>query len=281
MSQKLQYVNDTIEEYDNKENHLSLHDLKVFLKSPRNFFFESLSGKKNEISLSLGLCIYEKMLNKQLFEEKYITSPKFDRRTKVGKDEYEKFINVHSQGKIIMPEETSALINNTVTNIIINKHFYDKITDADYGKSCYIIDEKTGLNVKLRLDVFFENKYVLDFQNSKESSPKQFQIEVDYNNHSLTAAFHEDFLGIKDYIFISCENKAPYQTCLYTLSKKRTNLGRKDYRMALDLLNWSFENSFWCDYTEFEILKNIYNKGDLKDAMSILQNQKKPLIYIL
>jgi hypothetical protein len=69
---------------------------------------------------------------------------------------------------------------------------------------------------------------------------------------------------------------------LYSLGKKRTNLaGRKDYRMALDLLKWSFENSFWCDYTEFEILKNIYNKGDLKDAMSILQNQKKPLIYIL
>ena len=51
--------------------------------------------------------------------------------------------------------------------------------------------------------------------------------------------------------------------------------------MVLDLLRWSYDNSFWCDYVQFELLKKIYLEDNLKDAMSILSNQKKPLIHIL
>ena len=55
--------------------------------------------------------------------------------------------------------------------------------------------------------------------------------------------------------------------------------GRYQYRMALDLLKWSLNNDFWCDYVEFEILKECYLLGSIDDFFDTLK--KSELIQIL
>ena len=57
------------------------------------------------------------------------------------------------------------------------------------------------------------------------------------------------------------------------------DFGRYQYRMALDLLKWSFDNNYWCDYVEFEILKECYLLDDLSDFFDTLE--KSELIQIL
>ena len=281
MKEKIIFLDDNYKESITMKDFISIDELKSFLKSPRNYFFETIVNKKQIEVYSLGLCVYELLFNETIFNEKYIVSPKFDRRTKAGKDAYVKFTEFESVGKIILSYEENILIREISTNVLINPELYNQIADSNYAKICYIIDKNTGLKIKLKADVFLEDEYLIDFQSCKESSPTKFKTEIEYHNHNLTAAFVLDFLNMKEYIFVSCESKPPYQICLYSLSEEYIISGREQYRMALDLLKWSYDNSFWCDYTEFEILKNIYNKGDLKDAMSILQNQKKPLIYTL
>ena len=49
--------------------------------------------------------------------------------------------------------------------------------------------------------------------------------------------------------------------------------------MGLDLLKWSYDNNFWCDYNEFELLKECYVLGDLKDFFKTLE--KSEMIAVL
>jgi hypothetical protein len=44
--------------------------------------------------------------------------------------------------------------------------------------------------------------------------------------------------------------------------------------MGLDLLKWSIENNFWCDYIEFEILKEHYISGDLSNVIETIENEE-------
>ena len=281
MKEKIIFLDDNYKESITMKDFISIDELKSFLKSPRNYFFETIVNKKQIEVFSLGLCVYELLFNETIFNEKYIVSPKFDRRTKLGKDAYANFTEFESVGKIILSEEENLLIREISTNVLINPELYNQIADSNYNKICYVEDKKTGLKIKLKVDIFLEKKYFFDFQSCKESSPTKFKTEIEYHNHNLTAAFILDFLNMKDYIFVSCENKAPYQVCLYSLSKQFLISGREQYRMALDLLKWSYDNSFWCNYVEFELLKKIYLEGNLKDAMSMFNIQKKPLIHIL
>jgi hypothetical protein len=281
MKEKIIFLDDNYKESITMKDFISIDELKSFLKSPRNYFFETILHKKETEIYSLGVSVCDLLFNETIFDEKYIVSPKFDRRTKAGKDAYANFTEFESVGKIILSEEENILIREISTNVLINNELYNQVTDSNYAKICYVIDKKTGLKIKLKADVFLEDEYLIDFQSCKESSPTKFKTEIEYHNHNLTAAFVLDFLNMKDYIFVSCENKAPYQVCLYSLSEEYIISGREQYRMALDLLRWSCDNSFWCDYVQFELLKKIYLEDNLKDAMAILSNQKKPLIYIL
>ena len=49
--------------------------------------------------------------------------------------------------------------------------------------------------------------------------------------------------------------------------------------MALDLMKWSVDNNYWCDYVEFEVLKESYDLGSLDTAIDTIQ--KSELIKIL
>jgi hypothetical protein len=81
-------------------------------------------------------------------------------------------------------------------------------------------------------------------------------------------------LGRENYVFAAMEKNAPYQTSLYVLSEKLLQIGRSEYRMGLDLLKWSIENNFWCDYIEFEILKEHYISGDLSNVIETIENEE-------
>lgn len=55
--------------------------------------------------------------------------------------------------------------------------------------------------------------------------------------------------------------------------------GKKQYRMGLDLMKWSFDNDFWCDYNQFEVLKECYELESLDNFFDTLE--KSELIKIL
>lgn len=280
-SQQIQYVKDTFAEYLGKVDYYSASDIKNFLKSPKMFFYDKYTKVKeeNQRHFAIGSAVHEMILEPQLFNSNYLVALKFDKRTKEGKESFAKF-NEMAQGKTILFEDEYAMVLEMAVNVKNNHTFMELLNDSYYEVSCYTIDANTGLSIRLRPDILPKSKStIVDIKSCIESSPKKFKSDVYSYGYSISAAFYLDFLKRENYVFAAIEKQAPFQSSLYVLNDDMVEYGRQQYRMALDLIKWSIDNNYWCDYVEFEILKESYVLGSLDTALETIQQSE--LIKIL
>ena len=120
---------------------------------------------------------------------------------------------------------------------------------------------------------------IVDIKTCRESSLKAFKNDVFSYGYSISGAFYTHFLKRENYVFVAIEKSAPYQTSLFALNDEMMDYGRYQYRMGLDLMKWSMDNNYWCDYVEFEILKECYLLGNTDDFFDTLNNSE--LIQVL
>ena len=280
---KFTYVKDTFEEYLSKDA-ISASDIKTFLKSPRKYWYEKISPfpkpeKEQQRHFAIGSAVHEMVMEPHLFEKNYIISPKIDRRTSAGKEMYLAF-QEQASGKTIIFQNEMEMITEMATNCRLNKTFLEYLEDCHFEISCYTDDIPTGLSLRMRPDILPNNKDVIvDIKTCRESSLKAFKSDVYSYGYSLSAAFYIDHIGRDNYIFAAIEKAAPYQTSLFALPDEMMDYGRYQYRMGLDLIKWSKDNNYWCDYVEFEILKECYLLGETNDFFDTIK--KSSLIQIL
>lgn len=278
---EVKFVKDTFEEYLSKKDHISASDIKLFLQSPRAYYYEKHRTDKDDQAkhFVVGSALHEIIMEPHLFEHNYVVFPKVDRRTKQGKEDYAKFVE-ESQDKVMLTDEEMEMIIQMSVNVKRNNTFMELLEDSHYEVSCYTTDEETGLKLRMRPDILPKKKNsIVDIKSCLNSSPVKFKNDVFKFGYAISAAFYTNFLKRENYIFAALEKNAPYQSSLFALSDERMSYGQFQYRMGLDLLKWSQDNDYWCDYVEFEILKESYLLGDTSDVLDTIQ--KSELIKIL
>lgn len=277
MVKEINYVKDTFPEYLGKKDHVSASDIKNFLKSPKYYFWNKYNKveKDDGRHYVIGSALHEMIMEPHLFNSNYVVMPKVDKRTKEGKLAYENFL-IEAQGKTIINEEEMLMIVEMVKNATENKTFVSLLENSYRELSAYLVDEKTGLKIRMRPDIMCQSKStIVDIKSCLDSSPKQFKGNVYSYGYSLSAAFYSDFLNRENYIFAAIEKQEPYQTALYSLNDEMMEYGRTQYRLGLDLLKWSYDNNYWCDHNEFEILKECHELGNLEQFFEISNNSVK------
>ena len=278
---KIEYVKDTFPEYLNKKDYIAASDIKRFLKSPSVFYFDKFlkKEKSDERHFSIGSALHELILEPDLFNTNYVVAPKFDKRTKEGKARFEEF-TLNSKGKTVLFEDEMEMVVKMSQNALLNHTLLELMQNSHRELSCYTIDEKTGLKIKMRPDIMSQTKSTItDIKSCVDSSPKKFKNDVYSYGYSISAAFYCDNLKRENYVFAAMEKQEPYQVSLFTLNDEMIEYGRSQYRMALDLIKWSFDNNYWCNYNEFEILKECYALENLNEFMNLRDNSQ--LITIL
>jgi exodeoxyribonuclease VIII len=278
-TQKINYVKDTFPEYLGKKDHISASDIKTFVKSPKLYYYkkyEEANKTEPERHLSIGSAIHEMILEPHQFNENFIVFPKIDKRTKEGKAKYDEFV-AESQGKTILYEDEMDLVVKASYESSKNETLVELIRDSYRELSCYTTDEKTGLKIKVRPDIICKTKStIVDIKSCLDSSYNKFKYaNVEAYQYYISAAFYMDFLNRENYVFCAVEKQAPYQTSLYCLDDDFIERGRATYRLGLDLLKWSYDNSYFPDYTEFAILKECYELDNLENFFEIRKNSEK------
>jgi len=251
------------------------------MKSPKYYYYNKFIKPKieRERHLAIGSAIHEKILEPEMFHTNFVVSPKFDKRTTKGKEDFEQF-EKDNKGKTIITSDEMAIVLGVSESARKNKTLTDLISNSYYELSCYTQDEKTGLNIKMRPDSMSKNKSIIvDIKSCLDSSAKEFKRSVYNYGYSISAAYYCDFLKRENYIFAAVEKEAPFQVSLYSLNDDMIQYGREQYRTGLDLLKWSQDNSYWCDYNEFEVLKECYQLGNLENFFDLKDNSE--LITIL
>jgi exodeoxyribonuclease VIII len=273
-NQPIEYKKDSFDEYLGKKDHISASDIKNFLHSPKYYFYEKYErGQKDSKShINIGSALHELLLEPELFYDHFAVSPKFDRRTKDGKAGFDLF-ELENEGKIIINENDMEMIRCMCESSLNNQTFIDLMRDSYRETSCYTIDERTGLKIKLRPDAMPQNRpIILDIKSCVDSSFKKFRSDLFNYGYFISSAFYCDYLNKENYVFGAIEKEQPYQLSLFMLSDEIVENGRTQYRMALDLIKWSYDNNFWCDYNQFEALKECYKLENLDSFEDIISN---------
>lgn len=285
MQNEIKYVKDTFEEYLGNKTHVSASDIKNFLHSPRYYYYKKheevkVRNTEKDRQFPIGSAVHELVLEPELFWANYCVAEKHDLRTKVGKEKQAEFLaNIGNKTMLYEDEMTMALA--MAEQGTKNQTFMELIKESYRELSCYTQDEQTGLLIRMRPDSFAKNKStIVDIKTCKDSSFKAFKRDVYTYGYNISAAFYGDFLKRDNYVFCAMEKQQPYQTALYVCSDEMIDYGRKQYRLALDLLKWSNDNNYWCDYNEFEILKECYELGNLKDFFDIRDKSEKITILL-
>jgi exodeoxyribonuclease VIII len=274
---EIQYIKDSFPEYLSKKDFISSSDIKSFLKSPKYYYWNKYLNnvKEDQRHFAIGSALHEMILEPHLFKSNYIVIPKIDKRTKEGKSLYNEFL-IESQGKRLIEENEMSMILEMAENATKNETFMSFLENSHREVSCYKVDETTGLNLRIRPDILPQNKSaIVDIKSCIDSSPKEFKRNVYSYGYSISAAYYCDVLNREHYVFAAIEKQAPYDIALYSLNDEMREFGKQQYRMALDLLTWSYDNNYWCSHNEFVILKECYELGNLNEFLEINKQSQK------
>ena len=207
---KVEYVKDTFPEYLGKKDHISASDLKNFMASPKKYYYEKFEKHEKDDGrhFSIGSGLHELILEPELFRTNYIVAPKFDKRTKEGKLQFAEF-QKGAKGKTILFEDEMEMIVKMAENALKNSTLTELMKDSYRELSCYTVDAKTGLKLKMRPDSLAKSKStIVDVKSCLDSSLRKFKNDVYNYGYSLSAAYYMDFIGRENYVFAAIEKRS-------------------------------------------------------------------------
>lgn len=221
-------VKDTNDEYHSK-NSISASGLKkIHSSSVYHFINEKF---KETPAMALGTAVHQAILEPDDFWDLYHVTQKIDKRTKAGKEAYQKEIEL-ADGKIILDQDTYDIIKNIKQNFKKND-LAVKYTKGEKELSHY--KKHDGIDVRIRPDVVNNiGNYISDVKTCQRNTPKQFRSDVIKYSYHIQAAFYMDMLDIDNFKFLCVETNHPYTTVVHTLDDEFIQEGRVLYKRALD-----------------------------------------------
>ena len=207
------------------------HDLTAIAKDP--FAWKYRKGLVQSPALLEGRVQHTVFLEHHKFDEEFVIQPSIDRRTKVGKAEYEDFLATVGNRTPI----TQDLYNTCMDRREIVKDYIPKETDkVEYT----LVFEWHGHPFKARMD-WYDNEYVWDLKTCRDASPRGFKGAINAFNYHMQAALYVDAarasdLPAKGFKFLAQEKQDPYPYVIYTLTDEALKYAQAKNEQALKLL---------------------------------------------
>lgn len=204
------------------------HDLTAIAKDP--FAWKYRKGLVQSPALLEGRVQHTVFLEHHKFDEEFVIQPSIDRRTKVGKAEYEDFLATVGNRTPI----TQDLYNTCMDRREIVKDYIPKETDkVEYT----LVFEWHGHPFKARMD-WYDNEYVWDLKTCRDASPRGFKGAINAFNYHMQAALYVDACRIvglpaEGFSFLAQEKAHPYPYVIYEMSDESMLYARSKNEQAL------------------------------------------------
>jgi len=204
------------------------------------------SENKETESLLVGSAFHCYLLEPNEFDSRYVYEPKFDKRTKAGKEAYAEFEKT-LEGRKPIPEHYQKAFEKIMERLESHDNAREMIKDAkDREVIHFWEDVKTGLKCKGKVDA--EGKdFILDI---KTTSKKADMVDFQKYAHDYMLAQQADYYikgtGKKDFYFIVFEMKAPYNIGVYKMSDNAISYGNAYVDMTLNMYKeWKESGESW------------------------------------
>jgi len=195
-------------------------------------------------SMNLGTAVHTAILEPKQFYKDYTVMPKFDGRTKAGKEAKAEFYEqANLEQKEILEEADYEKITG-ILNTLNDKNLLASVIAKEYCQGEKEISHYLnfqGVDVRVRPDNINRIAgFISDVKTCQKNTPRAFRSDIYKYNYHLQAAFYSDALGLppENFVFIACETNHPFGVQSYSLSDEMIEQGRNAYNKALS--DWQF-----------------------------------------
>lgn len=230
-------------------------------QSPLHAHYYQENPKEPTEVFKTGNALHTLILEPKKFDERYAVAPKCDKRTKVGKETWQKFAESLNGKEFITRDIYKDL--EFVANAIRKQIIHRFIRNGEAEVCIVWVDEQTGLLCKGRVDyVHREQAILIDIKSTIDGSPRAFTRWLYNFGYYQECGFYCDGWRTltKDdpaFVFLPAEKQPPYAVAAYEMHEQVIDAGRKSYRQALKVYAECQKSNTWPGYADTVEMLNL------------------------
>jgi PDDEXK-like domain of unknown function (DUF3799) len=259
-----QVFKDGVYDISNEQYHaadgISRSRLMLLDKSPYHYWYEVLSGEAEKReptpAMSIGSAFHTLLLEPEKFGIEFAVSPKIDRRTKQGKEDWEEF-SKGSEGKIILSDDQFLKVMKMVD--LINRHeiVTTLLDEAKFEQSIFWTDKETGLQFKCRPDIWSQ-KMVVDLKTTADADLHSFtRSSLNYGYYLQAGMVFEACKAIGQpfemFVTLACEKEAPHVPAVFMMTDEALQFGIDQFNSYKKRIKKCYDSNEWPGYPVQEL----------------------------
>lgn len=230
-------------------NHSSIKNLFP-PKTPLDFIHYRDHPPESTPAMDFGTAVHLAVLQPDIVESRIAIMPDFDRRTKIGKEDYAEFV-MTNKGKIFLNQDQADSINwivdaverNTYLQLLLGK---EKLTEVS------AVFDWDGVLCKFRADCVlpYEN-LIIDLKTTQAGHERAFAHSVHEYCYHTQAEFYMTGMELItadawcDFLWVVVESKPPHHIYIYEPEKTWLTTARDMLQNAIDLFRECETNKHW------------------------------------
>ena len=235
---------------------LSRSELFILNKSPLHFKYAQEHPEEETAALKFGTAVHTRILEPAEFLKRYFVRPKLDRRTREGREQYERWMmeGIES-GKELLSDEDAQVIEEMAA-MVESDPIARQLLSGEHEQSFFWEDPATGIKCKCRPDCLTEYKgtpYIVDYKTTDSCEDGHFERSCRKYGYKLQAGMYCEGLLQSTFVehgfaFVAQEKKPPYAVRVYFCSPEFIGQGYDEFRTLLGLYNCCCKHNNWPGY---------------------------------
>jgi exodeoxyribonuclease VIII len=241
---------------------VSKSHLDLVAKSPLHFWARYLDPNRvpqePTAPMVIGSAVHTHVLELDQWDAQYVVAPAgIDRRTKVGKAEWDVFQTAIGTRTVISREDAD-LVMRIGRSVLSHPAAAYLLGLPGKAETTHMwVDEISGLQCKCRPDWLLDDgSMIVDLKTTEDASPRGFQKSIAQWRYHCQASWYLDGLQHatgkrpEQFVFIAVEKKPPYVCAVYVADQQMIEIGRDTARRDLDKLNLCKAADYWPGYSD-------------------------------
>ena len=196
-------------------------------------------------AMKFGSALHMNVLQPEEFNKHYAIAPKFDKRTKQGKQDAAEFAN-NNMFKTVLSEKDYDLIEMLTLKLMKDS---DAKTLLTRGLKEHIIawhNEEYDIKCRGMLDVYRpDQNIIVDLKTTQDSSYNAYASSVRKFKYYKQAAFYMDAVRAQEFYIVAIEKNPPFSINIIELGEDLLDRGREMYNRELEIYKYCMDNDYW------------------------------------
>lgn len=231
---------------------LNYSGAKELLRSPAHYQSYLNQEREETKALRMGSLIHCAVLQPELLNEKFITAPEVDRRTKEGKETYAAFQSSLKPGMTVVSAEESAECHLIASHA---KLALERIGVTFDQTELMFTTDHNGVQLKCAIDGV-SGDYLWDLKTTEDASPAgilkairayRYNLQAYFYRLCYETAFERRMLGFR---FLFIEKAPPYATAVVEIGPELMSYAVADFEKALQTYRECTTLNSWPAYPD-------------------------------